>query len=105
MITRVLSDAMQHPVMVAGISITLKATILLLIARITALLLRHRSATERHLLLVATFVGLLAVPLLHFTLPPITTPWLPRVSAPPAVTTVSRVDVEIGGASCRDRAR
>ena len=93
MITRVLSDAMQHPVMVAGISITLKATILLLIARITALLLRHRSATERHLLLVATFVGLLAVPLLHFTLPPITTPWLPSVSAPPAVTTVSRVDV------------
>ena len=55
----------------------MKATIVLLVARIALLLVRGRSASERHHLIVATFIGLLAVPMLHFTLPPITPEWLP----------------------------
>src|SRR6185312_6768795 len=76
-------------------AIAVKASLLLLIALVTGQLLRRASAALRHVLYVATILGIVLLPLAAMLLPDLRVPILPPHSAGPAsVEKMTPADIE-----------
>ena len=76
-------------------AIAVKASLLLLIALVTGQLLRRASAALRHVVYVASIVGILLLPLAGLLLPSFRVPILPPHAAPPAsIAEMTPTDIE-----------
>lgn len=66
-----------------GLNLAVKSTVLIAVAWLAALLLRRRSAAARHIVWMAAFSAVLALPLLALAVPALNFPlaWIPDASA------------------------